>query len=50
MLRARPAPLQLTNHVLMVLPAAVIGIVAGLCAILFTIINLKVGGRAGGRQ
>ncbi|EFN56864.1 hypothetical protein CHLNCDRAFT_144489 [Chlorella variabilis] len=32
---------QLTNHVLMVLPAAAIGIIAGLCAILFTILNLK---------
>lgn len=33
---------QLTNHVLMVLPAAAIGIICGLCAILFTILNLKV--------
>ncbi|KAL4443355.1 hypothetical protein ABPG75_011092 [Micractinium tetrahymenae] len=33
---------QLTNHVLMVLPAAAIGIICGICAILFTIINLKV--------
>jgi hypothetical protein len=41
-----PAPLldppQLTSHVLMVLPAAAIGIIAGLCAIMFTTINLKV--------
>lgn len=40
-----PAPpldlLQLTSHVLMVLPAAAIGLIAGLCAILFTTINLK---------
>lgn len=34
---------QLTNHVLMVVPAAAIGVVCGLCAILFTIINLKAG-------
>lgn len=34
---------QLTNHVLMVVPAAAIGIICGVGAILFTIINLKVG-------
>ena len=41
--RTRQVKTQLTNHVLMVVPAAAIGIVCGLCAILFTIINLKVG-------
>lgn len=34
---------QLSSHVLMVVPALAIGAVCGLCAILFTIINLKVG-------
>lgn len=29
----------------MVLPAAAIGIICGVCAILFTILNLKVGGQ-----
>ena len=43
----RTAPLQLTNHVLMVLPAAVVGIICGVGAILFTLINLKVCRRGG---
>ena len=42
MCRPPVLPVQLTNHVLMVLPAAAIGIICGLCAILFTLINLKV--------
>ncbi|KAI7836469.1 hypothetical protein COHA_009686 [Chlorella ohadii] len=33
---------QLTTHVLMVVPAAAIGIICGICAIIFTLINLKV--------
>ena len=33
---------QLTNHVMAMLPAAVCGIVCGLAAIVFTIMNLKV--------
>lgn len=35
-------PPQLTTHVLMVVPAAAIGIICGICAIIFTLINLKV--------
>ena len=48
-LRSPPFPscLQLTNHVLMVLPAAAIGIICGIGAILFTLMNLKVGGWTG---
>ena len=34
----------LTNHVYAMLPAALIGIICGLLGILFTIINIKVGG------
>ena len=33
---------QLTNHVMAVLPAAVIGLVSGLMAIVFTFINLRI--------
>ena len=33
---------QLTNHVMAMLPAAVCGVVCGLAAILFTLMNLKV--------
>ena len=34
---------QLTNHVMAVLPAAVCGLVCGLLAIVFTIMNVKAG-------